>query len=709
RSIVPTPLTTGGVGGQLVLAGTFFDGGGVYRSTDGGTTFTRLSGNGTSGLPDAGVSDVVEDPDVPPTLYAAVPNNGGGAGTEGVYRSFDAGVTWTQTGPLTGLTGNDRILLSVSGVPGEPVYAAVINLNTGGLTAVFRSDTLGATWTSMGAPSPAIFAGDQGIIHGAILADMADPNGVYISGDRQAQPFPNVNGANAFSGNVFRGEFSAGGTTWQNLVDNGNGGGANGTSPHADSRAMAFDANGSIIQGNDGGVFRLANPNNFDTRVWQSVNGNITPTESHSAAYDDVSKVVFSGNQDTGTSIQSAPGSRVWSDLLQGDGGNVAVDDSQAIGAGESIRYTSFNSLGSFNRSVWDASNNFVSGALLGLHITSGQGTGLTLPNFDPDIQFFNPYVLNNVDPSRMLIGTAVLTVGGDNLGLYESLDRGDHLADLSIGVAGLAAFVGNGDGNTPLAYGGRLNGVANPGIFYAAAGATILFRSADGQPITSLSSYPGSTVRALVMDPQTDTHVFVLDTNNNVWGSLNSGTTWINLTANLGTLSPSVRTIQIFSPSPSPLNTVLLVGGQNGVFQLRRPGAAGGSWSAVAAGFPHALVYDLRYDYTDNVLVAGTLGRGVWTLTSFFRGGGGTGTLAVTDPMTPALPLPNTLITPAAALPASSVPPQTSSSPAPAALVPSRHVPDAYFGQLGLGKPAEEPLDPLGDPLAPDQRSGTL
>src|SRR5262249_13102689 len=58
-------------------------------------------------------------------------------------------------------------------------------------------------------------------------------------------------------------------------------------------------------------------------------------------------------------------------------------------------------------------------------------------------------------------------------------------------------------------------------------------------------------------------------------------------------------------------------------IFQMRRPGAAGASWTALSSGFPKALVQDLHYDYTNDVLVAGTLGRGSWTLSSFFRGGG--------------------------------------------------------------------------------------
>jgi hypothetical protein len=181
------------------------------------------------------------------------------------------------------------------------------------------------------------------------------------------------------------------------------------------------------------------------------------------------------------------------------------------------------------------------------------------------------------------------------------------------------------------MAYGGMLNGVANPDVFYVGGGTRITHRVTLGGPITTLSSYPGAAVAALTMDPQNYTHVFVLDQSNQVWSSFDEGSTWINLTANLDTLSnlgtgTDLRTITIFSPDATPKNTVLIAGGQGGVWEMRRPGAAGTTWTPLATGFPHALVYDLSYNYTDNVLTAGTLGRGVWTLTSFFRGGGGTG-----------------------------------------------------------------------------------
>jgi len=604
NDVVPTSLDSGNV----VLASTLRDGGGVFASTDQGNSFTRLSGNGTSGLPDKGVSSLVADPGNPSRFYAAVPAS---TGNEGVYRSDDGGLTWTlvNTG-LTGLNTSLRILLSVhnnSGLATNVIYAMVIS-NT--LQGVFRSSNQGGSWTSMAPlPAPEIFPGGQGIVHGAIVADPTDPNVVFISGDRQG--FPNPNGCNNFSGNVFRGNaLLLPANPWQNVVCHG----ANGTSPHADSRAMVFDANGDILHACDGGIYKLANPDNVVSRQWSSTLGDIRPAEIHSVAYDPLSNIVFGGTQDTGTTIQSASGDFTWTELLQGDGGNVAVDSDQTAHPGTTIRYTSFQFFGFFNRTTWDAANNLVSSPTgIGLNITSGPGAGQTLFQFDPNIQFYQPFVLNVINPSRMLIGTA---------NIYESMNRGDSLANL--GFTG--SLIGNFIGASPMAYGGRLSGVPNPDVFYVGAGPNILHRVTLGGPITTLSTYPGSSVRGLVIDPQNYQHVFVLDDQSRAWASFDEGASWINLTANLPTLSSQIRAIEIFSPAVTvekKETMVLIAGGLGGAFQMRRPGAASPKWTVLSKGLPPGLVFDLHYDYTDDVLVAGILGRGAWTLTSFYHDDG--------------------------------------------------------------------------------------
>jgi hypothetical protein len=109
---------------------------------------------------------------------------------------------------------------------------------------------------------------------------------------------------------------------------------------------------------------------------------------------------------------------------------------------------------------------------------------------------------------------------------------------------------------------------------------------------------------------------VYVSDQNNQVWGSFDEGATWTNLTENLPSLTSQVTTIEVFAPDATLKNTVLVAGGF-GLFQLHQPGT-GGSWTPLnGAGslIPPALAVDLHYDYTANVLVVGTLGRGSWTI----------------------------------------------------------------------------------------------
>src|SRR5262249_56038165 len=133
--------------------------GGGYRRTEKGNCFRRISGNGSAGLPDAGVSSLIADPRNARRFYAGVPSRFGGGGNAGVYRSDDGGVTWVavNTG-LTGHTNSFRILLSVHNRAGNNVvYAAIISNSSFKLSGVFRSTNQGGSWAAMGVPAPEIF------------------------------------------------------------------------------------------------------------------------------------------------------------------------------------------------------------------------------------------------------------------------------------------------------------------------------------------------------------------------------------------------------------------------------------------------------------------------------------------------------------------------------------------------------------------------
>jgi len=119
---------------------------GVYRTTDGGKSWTRVLYRDE----ETGAIDVSLDPNNPNIAYAALwqarrqPWNfsSGGPGS-GLYRSSDGGITWTR------LTGNGlpegilgRIHVSVSPADSKRVYA-MIEAHEGGL---YRSDDGGGHW-----------------------------------------------------------------------------------------------------------------------------------------------------------------------------------------------------------------------------------------------------------------------------------------------------------------------------------------------------------------------------------------------------------------------------------------------------------------------------------------------------------------------------------------------------------------------------------
>jgi photosystem II stability/assembly factor-like uncharacterized protein len=119
---------------------------GVYRSTDGGKTWTRTLYKDDN----TGAIDVSFDPHNSNIVYAALwqarrqPWNFSSGGTgSGLYRSNDGGVTWTRLSG-NGLPGGilGRIHVSVSGADSNRIYA-MIEAKDGGL---YRSDDAGQHW-----------------------------------------------------------------------------------------------------------------------------------------------------------------------------------------------------------------------------------------------------------------------------------------------------------------------------------------------------------------------------------------------------------------------------------------------------------------------------------------------------------------------------------------------------------------------------------
>ncbi len=588
---------------------------GIYRSIDGGASFTHISGAAASGLPLGATWDMADDPTDPQVIYCSVVAAGA---ANGIYKSGDQGATWTRvSNPAmnallldpnfngTSLTGTFNVEMSVGQV--HNVFVGIANAPASpndpfgvGLAGFFGSPDGGATWVTLQTPQTnengqtfGLIAGEdgdsnvtggQGELHFSVVVDPNNPTVVYVAGDRQPGPFPNSIGSVAFTGRLFRGDASVPiGNQWTAITDNfadpDGSGPLPGTAPHADSRDLAFDAAGNLIEGDDGGIYKRSAPAT-STGVWTALVGNLEVTEFDSVAYSSLTHTAFGGSQDNGTSGQSVAGSSVWAQFIGGDGGVVGVDDSQP---GVSTRYGASQNLGVFVRAVFDSSNAVVSVSLPGL-IVNGTG-GLRIDQVDPP-QFYSPMELNHVNPVRLVIGT-------ENR-VFESFDQGETLNNL--GVTGTV---------TSMAYGGTSGGVANQDVLYVGSDQGLFLRTAAGGALQKLTAYPGAAPVDVAIDPNDWRLATVIDASH-VYSTADAGKTWSNITNNL--VDSQLRTVEIMAVAGQ---LGILVGGNDGVrvFHL----GSGDSWARAASGLPHAPVFDLHYNAIDDVLLAGTFGRGAW------------------------------------------------------------------------------------------------
>ena len=535
--------------------------------------------------------------------------------------------------------------------------------------ALFQSTNRGALWTELPLPQPngeleengktkinapqtGLHPGNQADTHFSIAVSPVDSNLLFLGGDRQ--PGTNSAGCPGSEGRLFVGVISpastgVAGASWDHLVcgrtmadrkpeppGTPDGVPDTPTAPHADSREIVFASDGSILEASDGGIARFTPVENFASKVgdasqnlgvWSSLAGNLGTIEFYGVAYDSFTNTIFGGAQDNGFPLQSAAGS---TQFLEAKGGDGTIPAVLATATGSTRFYTS-QGFG-VGRQTTSAATSQVTR----LSISDAATPSNSLKKFD----FVQQWALHEADASRVLTEhpTPVPSTNASRHGsLFElQLQAGMGLVevrsfshstlkttnmDLSAAQYG---FVPADDPTGPnlrndLIYAGFTQ-KRNP-----RARGKLFFRESGTDALAKLRKYRGAGIRDIVVNPLNFKQIIVIDAKGEVW--LNSdapgGRSFKKITGDLKALTGGdIRSVEFVNLTGTAGDEVLLVGGLGGVFQLQadpfQTGLRRFRWKKLGDGFPNVLVTDLHYDRTDDLLLAGTWGRGAWTIKNF-------------------------------------------------------------------------------------------
>jgi len=553
---------------------------GIYRSTDGGKTWTHpLAPGGFTGA-----NDVVSDPQNPRTLFASTWDarqwpwqsyfteiSGPGSA---VWRSDDEGAHWRRLsggGWPTGALG--RISLAATRKAGKiRVYAVVDSKANGGL---WRSDDGGSHWRRVN--SEKAYAS---YYFNRITADPKNPDLVYLVG--QSMRRCDDGGAHCA---IFRG--SPGGDDYHSIwVDPKN--------------------EGHMAEGSDQGAAITVNGN----RSWSSWYNQPTGQFYHLAADNRFPYWVYSGQQDSGTvSIASrsdygAPNLRDWHPV----GGDERdydipdpVDPAIVYGSGLGGRV-----------SRWDART----GEVTDVSPWPVQNYGLRPTTVAHHFNWVTPLVASRSGPPAIHLGGDVI---------FKSSDRGASWSIISPDLVGKRAGAQNCDGDVtleaalPCGY-GTITSIEpsprSPVEIWAGSDSGIVSFTRDGWAHWTEMTLPGiapwSKISSIDLSPLDPATAYVAvdgqridDWRPHVFRTHDGGRSWVEVTRGL-------PTDQIVSAVRSdPVRPGLIyAGNETSVFVSFDDGD---NWQLLRQNLPTAWARDLLV-HGDDLIVA-TQGRAIWVL----------------------------------------------------------------------------------------------
>ncbi|HWI16512.1 MAG TPA: hypothetical protein VNT81_02105, partial [Vicinamibacterales bacterium] len=557
---------------------------GVYKTTDGGATWTRVLHVDD----DTGATDMVMDPVNPNTLYAATYQrrraqwgmNGGGPGS-GIWKSTDAGRTWAkiEAGIPAGPKG--RIGLAIYRANPNVLYATVEHPEQSG---VYRTDNAGAAWRKLSDTNP------RPMYFSKIRIDPQSDSRIYVLGVSLM--------VSDDGGRTFRGDGAE--------------------RIHVDHHAMWINPRDPrhIIIGNDGGV--SVSHDRSGTWAWYP---NLLASQAYHVEFDMQTPYhVCAGLQDNNTwcgpsAVRTNSGihNDNWYVISGGDGFQPLMDPTDArivYAESQDGRMSRTDRLTNERQTVRPEP----------AELKPGDTTGQYRFNWDTAMQ------LSPFDPATIYIGANMVLKSSDRGRSYQpispDLTTNTDRETLSImGVVGKDVRIAKNDGVGSFGNIVTLEeSSARQGVVWVGSDDGVVSVTQDaGKTWTNVTSkIPGVPKWTYVSDvlpsrAQAGTAYVAFDGhrggdfNTYVFTTTDFGATWRSIVSNL----PKGEVARGLAEDRRDPN-ILYLGTETGLWVSWNKGA---QWTRLKANLPTMPIYEIKQHPRDNDLILASHARGIWIL----------------------------------------------------------------------------------------------
>jgi hypothetical protein len=568
----------------------FFFGSGLYKSVDGGATWTDTGVGTFSGF----VNDLIQIQENGNTVLYAADAGTGLHFNGGISRSVDGGLTWHTTNfPINPIPYLD-IRLAGGTTPTELIYASAID--NAQVVIRYSWDTVGP-WSTLTWPDASGGAPKHRVHHNVLAVDPANSKSVYVNTDVETN----------LDGNIqeFVYQSPDGGQTWLKAVDGG-----------GDPVSGSFDDTGVFILTSDGGI------HHDPMHVVDRKDGNLDTIEFYSFSIDPSNPRTGYGLFQDGPGILKYVGAADWvykQPPAEGESGKARVDPTNP----NRIYWLDPNcdpifcpgTLGRLLRSN-DGGNTWGAAGVSGLATAVKNGVAFT------DYALFpgkGSLVIDPSNPARLLLGLH---------SVFETTTGGDpNLTDPNFGPGNGWRDLGKNMGNNGSAISKIAVAPSDPSTIFAGDENGRIFKTTTaGTPSPSwipvdsgLPIFEDMRIMDLQINPANPDYDFAVmshfmerddkapdfSDSSHVW--FRNGGAWSPINGNLPT-ELGGETLAVDWQQPTP---VLYLGTLRGAFWSKDLGT---TWTRFD-NLPRTRVTDLDFMPNLHLLAAGTIGWGAWEI----------------------------------------------------------------------------------------------